>query len=74
MTMTPSAFLRRAHIKQLLTHNTTTQNEKNKEVAVHQTYLLLPPEDMLSERKFSYASVKEEQGMLSSYATCSSNY
>ncbi|KAJ9499093.1 hypothetical protein LTR96_004021 [Exophiala xenobiotica] len=60
--MTPSAFLRRAHIKQLLTHNTTTQNEKNKEVAVHQPYLLLPPEDMLSERKFSYASVKEEQG------------
>ncbi|KAJ9624383.1 hypothetical protein H2204_010836 [Knufia peltigerae] len=60
--MEPSALLRCIHINRRPNDDLAPQTHEKEIELTHSPHLLLPPEDMNSQRKFSYASVKEEQG------------
>ncbi|KAL6245388.1 hypothetical protein RBB50_007387 [Rhinocladiella similis] len=60
--MAPSALLRRIQITRRPNDDLALQTYEKEIELTHTPHLLLPPEEMNSQRKFSYASVKEEQG------------
>lgn len=62
--MAPSALLRRIQITRRPNDDLALQTYEKEIELTHTPHLLLPPEEMNSQRKFSYASVKEEQGMM----------